>query len=107
MHNNIAIEKFVDPINLKNEIFNRFSSAEKELILACNAYNSAIRYYGDKGKKLIKVTMGTKIGIIVKDTNNSECIYSFELDQSKFSGLLRKYRHESEIRQIIRNLFTS
>ncbi|MCF6768428.1 hypothetical protein L3V86_08630 [Thiotrichales bacterium 19S11-10] len=106
MHNNQSIENFKLPSELEPDLFNRFSYAEKELILACSAYNSAKNFYKEyENVQISKVTMGAKIGIMIKDINNEKNVLSFELDQRKFGGLVRKYRSDKEIRLMIRHLF--
>ena len=50
--------------------------------------------------------MGHKILISITNTNNSSDALQFEFDERKFSGLMKKYRSQAEIRKMILQLFT-
>jgi Xaa-Pro aminopeptidase len=101
-----------DIYKLPKSIINSFAIeylcvAEKEFILACDAYNDTLKFRLENPEyNIIKFSDGRVLTITVYDPHNSLKMTTFQIsDLSKFVGLCRKYKTPTEVENIIASLF--
>lgn len=88
-----------------SNFYELFDMEEKELINTFCAFNVGVEFK-QRPKKVSKVVFGEKIFVMIQDITNPLNTLSFEFDEKKFTGLIKKYRTSTEIRKIIKGLLT-